>query len=225
MAQKNTYFQNEIIYTKIDIHQFKRIIRYILPFKKVFMLVFGLMLCAAVVSMVPPVLLRRIINETVYSKDTQELLIIIIGMVILSGIEIAITYVQQILMGKLGHGIIADIRKDVFYRLQELSFDYFDSKPNGKIVVRVTEYVNNLANFFTNTVVQLLIYVVKIVTVIFFMLAISPRLTLIVICTVVPMMAIVIILRAVVKKMFSRLRAYNSNRTAFCLIFLNSRGK
>ena len=217
MAQKNTYFQNEIIYTKIDIHQFKRIIRYILPFKKVFMLVFVLMLFAAIVSMVPPVLLRRIINETVYSKDTKELLVIIIGMVILSGIEIAITYVQQIMMGKLGHGIIADIRKDVFYRLQELSFDYFDSKPNGKIVVRVTEYVNNLANFFTNTVVQLLIYVVKIVTVIFFMLAISPRLTLIVICTVVPMMAIILFLRSIVKKMFSRLRAYNSNRTAFAV--------
>ena len=138
-------------------------------------------------------------------------------MAVLTGIEIALTYAQQILMGKLGHGIIADIRKDVFYRLQELSFDYFDSKPNGKIVVRVTEYVNNLANFFTNTVVQLLIYLVKIVTVIFFMLAISPRLTLIVICSVLPMMALVILLRSVVKKMFSRLRAYNSNRTAFCV--------
>ncbi|MBO4509529.1 MAG: ABC transporter ATP-binding protein, partial [Spirochaetaceae bacterium] len=166
---------------------------------------------------IPPVLLRRIINETVYSKDTQELLLIILGMAVLTGIEIALTYAQQILMGKLGHGIIADIRKDVFYRLQELSFDYFDSKPNGKIVVRVTEYVNNLANFFTNTVVQLLIYLVKIVTVIFFMLAISPRLTLIVICSVLPMMALVILLRSVVKKMFSRLRAYNSNRTAFCV--------
>lgn len=217
MAQKNTYFQNEIIYTKIDIHQFRRIIKYILPFKKVFILVFLMMLGAAIVSMVPPILLRRIINETVYSKDIKELILIIAGMVVLAGIEIGVTYVQQILMGRLGHGIIADIRKDVFYRLQELSFDYFDSKPNGKIVVRVTEYVNNLANFFTNTVVQLLIYLVKIVTVIFFMLAISPRLTLIVIGSVVPMMIIVMLLRATVKKMFSRLRAYNSNRTAFCV--------
>ncbi|MCR4939177.1 MAG: ABC transporter ATP-binding protein/permease [Treponemataceae bacterium] len=217
MAQKNTYFQNEIIYTKIDIHQFRRIIRYILPFKKIFIFVFFLMLGAAIVSMIPPVLLRRIINETVYSKDTKELILIIAGMVLLAGIEIAVTYVQQTLMGKLGHGIIADIRKDVFYRLQELSFDYFDSKPNGKIVVRVTEYVNNLANFFTNTVVQLLIYIVKIVTVVFFMLAISPKLTLIVILSVVPMMVIVMLLRSVVKKMFSRLRAYNSNRTAFAV--------
>lgn len=217
MAQKNTYFENEIIYNKVDIHQFGRIMKYILPFKKLFFLIFGLMLGTAVVSMIPPVLLKRIINSTVYSKDTRELILLIAGMVVLAGIEIGVTYVQQVLMGKLGHNIIADIRTDVFYHLQELAFDYFDSKPNGKIVVRVTEYVNELANFFTNTVVQLLVYLVKIFVVLFFMLALSPMLTLVVLAAVIPMMAAVFGLRMLLKPMFSRLRAYNSNRTAFCV--------
>ncbi|MBQ0166277.1 MAG: ABC transporter ATP-binding protein [Treponema sp.] len=217
MAQKNTYFENEIIYNKVDIHQFGRIMKYILPFKKLFFLIFGLMLGTAVVSMIPPVLLKRIINSTVYSKDTRELILLIAGMVVLAGIEIGVTYVQQVLMGKLGHNIIADIRTDVFYHLQELAFDYFDSKPNGKIVVRVTEYVNELANFFTNTVVQLLVYLVKIFVVLFFMLALSPTLTLVVLAAVIPMMAAVFGLRLLLKPMFSRLRAYNSNRTAFCV--------
>ena len=217
MAQKNTYFENEIIYNKVDIHQFGRIMKYILPFKKLFFLIFGLMLGTAVVSMIPPVLLKRIINSTVYSKDTRELILLIAGMVVLAGLEIGVTYVQQVLMGKLGHNIIADIRTDVFYHLQELAFDYFDSKPNGKIVVRVTEYVNELANFFTNTVVQLLVYIVKIFVVLFFMLALSPTLTLVVLAAVIPMMAAVVGLRLILKPMFSRLRAYNSNRTAFCV--------
>lgn len=217
MAQKNTWFENEIIYNKVDIHQFGRIMKYILPFKKLFMLIFGLMLGTAVVTMIPPVLLKRIINSTVYSKDTRELILLIAGMVVLAGIEIGVTYVQQVLMGKLGHSIIADIRTDVFYRLQKLAFDYFDSKPNGKIVVRVTEYVNDLANFFTNTVVQLLVYIVKIFVVLFFMLALSPTLTLVVLAAVIPMMAAVFGLRMLLKPMFSRLRAFNSNRTAFCV--------
>ena len=217
MAQKNTYFENEIIYNKVDIHQFGRIMKYILPFKKLFFLIFGLMLGTAVVSMIPPVLLKRIINSTVYTKDTRELILLIAGMVVLAGLEIGVTYVQQVLMGKLGHNIIADIRTDVFYHLQELAFDYFDSKPNGKIVVRVTEYVNELANFFTNTVVQLLVYLVKIFVVLFFMLVLSPTLTLVVLAAVIPMMAAVFGLRMLLKPMFSRLRAYNSNRTAFCV--------
>ena len=45
--------------------------------------------------------------------------------------------------------------------VKELPFDYFDNRPNGKIVVRVTEYVNGLANFFTNFVMMFVIYIIK----------------------------------------------------------------
>ena len=61
--------------------------------------------------------------------------------------EIGINFAHQRIMGRVGHDIIANVRRDVFYKLQELPFDYFDSRPNGKVVVRVTEYVNDLANF------------------------------------------------------------------------------
>lgn len=50
--------------------------------------------------------------------------------------------------GKMGLNIISGIRTDIFERLQQLSFDYFDNRPDGKIVVRVTEYINGLADFF-----------------------------------------------------------------------------
>ena len=103
----------------------------------------------------------------------------------------------------------------MFYRLQELPFEYFDSRPDGKIVVRVTEYVNELANFFSEFAVQLIVYLVKIIVVTFFMLAISPRLTLIVFGSVVPMMCAVFYLRHIIKFLFAKLRAKNSNRSAF----------
>ena len=67
----------------------------------------------------------------------------------------------------MGHKVIAGIRQDIFYKLQELPFDYFDSRPDGKIVVRVTDYINDLANFFTNFLVLLLVYIVKIIIVTF----------------------------------------------------------
>lgn len=69
MAQRNTYFQDEVVERKIDIKQFGRVLRYILPFKKIFMLVCGLMLVSAVVSMYTPLLLRHIINHTVITKE------------------------------------------------------------------------------------------------------------------------------------------------------------
>ncbi|WP_160686586.1 ABC transporter ATP-binding protein [Clostridium sp. C2-6-12] len=215
MAQRNTYFQDEIIEKKIDIKQLGRTIRYIFPYKKIFVLIGFLMLIGAAVSMIAPLLLRYIINHTVISKDYSELSLIIAGFIILAAIEIGITFAHQRLMGKTGHKIIAQIRQDIFYKLQELPFDYFDSRPDGKIVVRVTDYINELANFFTNSLLLFIVYVVKIAVVTVFMLAISVELTAIVFAAVIPMMICVFVLRYSIRKLFASLRARNSNRTAF----------
>lgn len=215
MASRNTYFKDEEIEKKVDIKQFGRIIKYIIPYKNMFILVLVLMLIGAVASTVSPLLLKEIINKTVITDDYRQLALIITGLIVLSAIEIAITYIHQVLMGSAGHNIIARIREEVFYKLQELPFDYFDSKPDGKIVVRVTDYVNDLANFFTNYVVLFVVYIVKIIVVTIFMLMISPQLTLVVLITVVPMMICVFALRKVIRKLFTLQRVKNSNRSAF----------
>jgi len=215
MAKRNTYFQDEVIQRKIDIKQLGRTIRYILPYKKVFLLVCFLMLISAGASMVSPLLLRYIINHLVFSRDYKQLLLIICGLAALAATEISITFVYQRLMGKTGHKVIAGIRQEIFYKLQRLPFDYFDNRPNGKIVVRVTDYINDLANFFTNTLLQFLIHIVRIMVVTVFMLSINTWLTLIVFATAIPMMICILILRYSIRRLFAILRAKNSNRTAF----------
>lgn len=215
MAQRNTYFQDEVIQKKIDVKQLGRTLRYVIPYKKIFMLVCFLMLISSGASMIAPLLLRYIINHLVITKDYRELVFIITGLAALAAIEIGITFAHQRLMGKTGHKIIANVRQDIFYKLQQLPFEYFDSRPDGKIVVRVTDYINELANFFTNSLLQFLIYIVKIVVVTVFMLSISPALTVIVFAAAIPMMICVFILRYSIRRLFAHLRTKNSNRTAF----------
>lgn len=215
MAQRNTYFQDEVIERKIDIKQLGRTLKYIIPYKKVFALVFVLMLISAAAAMIAPLFFRYIINTLVYTKDYRTYALIITGLVALAALEIGINFAHQRLMGKTGHNIIAKIRQDIFYKLQQLPFDYFDSRPDGKIVVRVTDYINELANFFTNSLLQFMIYIVKILVVTVFMLSISPILTGIVFAAAIPMMVSVFVLRYSIRRLFSHLRAKNSNRSAF----------
>jgi len=224
MAKRNTYFQDEEIVRKIDIRQFGRVLRYMLPYKKTLMAVGCLMIISAAVSMVSPLLLKKVINEVVVVKDHaaltenyRMLAMIISGMAVLSSLEIIMNYIHQRLMGTMGQEVISDIRRETFYKLQELPFDYFDSRPDGKIVVRVTDYINDLANFFTNYVVLLLSYVVKLIIVTFFMLGLSMKLTGIVFLTVVPMMVCVFTLRFSIRRLFSGHRAKLSNRSAFMI--------
>lgn len=217
MAKRNTYFQDEEIQRRIDIHQFGRVVQYISPHKKTFALVFLLMIISSGVSMIVPLLLKTIINDVVSTKEYRTLVLILCAMAALSAIEIIVTFIHQRMIGTLGHEVIAKIRQDAFYKLQQLSFDFFDSKPDGKIVVRITDYINDLANFFTNYVLLLLTYLLKIIIVTFFMLGLSPQLTGVVFAIVIPMMTLVFLLRFSIRKLFAGHRAKLSNRTAFMI--------
>lgn len=148
MAKRNTYFQDEVIKKKFDIRQFGRVLRYMKPYTGYFVLVGILMLVSAGLAMITPLLLKEIINNVVVSEDYQLLAFVISSMGIIALLEISVNFVHQRIMGIVGHKIICDVRKEIFYKLQDLPFDYFDSKPNGKIVVRVTDYVNDLATSF-----------------------------------------------------------------------------
>lgn len=215
MAKRNTYFEDEKIEKKIDLKQLRRTLAYILPYKRLLILVSSMMLVAAVVSLLPPRLLKLVVDEVVVNQDYRRLALTGGSLALLAAVEILSSFVQARSMGKMGLSIITRIRADIFERLQQLSFDYFDNRPDGKIVVRVTEYINGLADFFSNYVMMFAIYVVKLVVVTVFMLSLSPMLTLIVFASVVPMMVIIFRLRSRLRKMYAAHRAKNSNRTAF----------
>lgn len=215
MAKRNTFFEDERLEKKIDIKQLGKTLKYILPYKKVLALMSSMLLVASVASLLPPRLLRLIVDETVANKDYNQLILVCGGLVVLAAIEIISTFIQARTMGKTSMSIIANIRTDIFSKLQKLSFDYFDSIPDGKIVVRVTEYINALADFFSNYVMMFAIYLVKLVIVSVFMLSINPKLTLIVFAAVVPMLTLVMKLRSNLRSRHTLMRAKNSNRTAF----------
>ena len=99
MAKRNTYFQDEEIYRKIDMRQFGRVLRYIFPYKKTFIFVFVLMIVSSAVSMVTPLILRKIIDDVVLTEEYRTLAFLIASMLALAALEIGITLVHQRLTG------------------------------------------------------------------------------------------------------------------------------
>ncbi len=216
MTQRNTYFQDEVVKEqKIDVKNLRRLLRYVIPHKKVFFVVLTLMLVAVVASLIPPLLLKSIVNDVIPDRDMARFAILLGGFVVAGFAEIFITFYQQKSMGRMGHGIIADLRHDIFYKLQALPFDYFDNRPAGKIVVRVTDYIGELADFFTNYLMNFILNLVKIVVVTVFMLVQSWMLTLVVYSAVIPLTVGVFLIRKAIRKLFRYHRAKVSNRTAF----------
>ena len=218
MSTRNTYFQDETVEKqKIDLKNLKRLLRYAVPYRRMFILVLLLMLIAVASSLVTPLLLQYIVNTVIpdFSDDYRQFAVAIGCFVLAGAAEIGITFFQQRKMGRMGHGIIADIRHDIFYKLQVLPFDYFDNRPAGKIVVRVTDYIAELADFFTNYLMTFILNVVKIVVVTVIMLVLSPLLTLAVYCAVIPLAVCVFLIRRAIRRLFRSHRAKVSNRSAF----------
>lgn len=215
MAKRNTFFQDEKIEKKIDLKQLLRTVGYVREFRKTIIMVAVLLFVSSITSLIPPRLLKIIVDKVVINEDYKQLALMCGSMFFLAIVEITVTYIQTINMGRVGFYTISKIRNDIFEHLQELSFDYYDSRPDGKIVVRVTEYINGLATFFSNYVLMFAVYIVKIIVVSIFMLSLSPTLTLVVFATVIPMMTIISLLKKVLGKRFTALRAKNSNRSAF----------
>ena len=82
-------------------------------------------------------------------------------------------------MTLVGQSIIKNIRSDLFNHLQKLPFSYYDSRPHGKILVRVVNYVNSLSDLLSNGLINMITDLFSIFVIIGFMLFISPKLTLI----------------------------------------------
>ena len=216
MTQRNTYFQDEVVKEeKIDVKNLRRLLNYVVPHKKMFCIVLALMLVAVASSLISPLILKVIINQAIPNRDHAQLALALSGIAVCGLIEIFITYFQQKKMGRMGHGLIADIRRDIFYKLQTLPFDYFDNRPAGKIAVRVTDYIGELADFFTNYLMNFILNIVRIVVVTVFMLVQSWMLTLVVYSAVIPLTAGVIFIRYLIRKLFRHHRAKVSNRAAF----------
>ncbi len=216
--KRNTYYLDEEINTdKVDIRYLSRLIKSIGPKKNLFFLALLLLIVSSVAALVPPAIIRYLVNDVLAAEESRSasLVFCMVGLGVLGIVTSVLPYFHKRIMGTVGHGVIADLRREIFVRLQELPFEYYDSRPAGKISIRVTEYINELADFLTEHLLNFIVDILKIFTATVFMLCMSPILTAVVYAAVVPLVTCIFLIKKQVRKLFRQHRAKNSNRNAF----------
>ena len=101
--------------------------------------------------------------------------------------SVLFVYIVSAIMDYFVNFIHTDIAVDISYKLRDdilkkinrLPLSYFDKQTHGEVLSRVTNDVDNISNNLTSTVTQVLNSLVNIVGVLFMMLTISWKLTLI----------------------------------------------
>ena len=78
-------------------------------------------------------------------------------------VSLIFRYLQVAQLARTGQYVIADLRTALFRHIQKLDLTFFDKRPTGSLVTRVTSDVENLNEMFTSGIVVLLFDVIKVV--------------------------------------------------------------
>jgi len=176
---RNKYDVDEDLNQEFNIHAVRRILAYLKPFRKPVVFAVALMVTASFASLLPPFLIQQALDVAIPHKDVGYLVVLSSLILLTVAIGAVALFLRIRVMNGIGQNVIHAVRHDIFARLQELPFSYFDSRPHGKILIRVVNYVNSLSDLLSNGLINLIADLFSLVFIVGFMLFLDVRLTLI----------------------------------------------
>jgi ATP-binding cassette subfamily B protein len=168
----------------------KRFFRYFQPHIKTFILAFILMIFGTITGLILPLASGLAIDQmqNPLLSLNEKLWIVGIGTVVLlisSGISTYVSYLQNIMLQKVGQKITHEIRHQVYDHINTLSIGQINQLPVGKLVTRATNDPANISTMFTSTLVDVIRSFLTMIIIGSILVAINPLMALYTI-TVVP---------------------------------------
>ena len=144
---RNKFDVDERLETPFDFKHFKRAMVYVKRYKWKMILALSLSAISAIVALIGPLLTKEAVDVAIPDGNIPYIVFLSIGFLLSIIVSVVLGNIRQRIMTKAGQLMIYDIRKDLFAHLQELPFQYYDDRPQGKILVRVVNYVNNAVSY------------------------------------------------------------------------------
>ena len=177
-------------------HTVKRLIKTLFEFYPVMMpVVIGCILFNAVVSSIPSVFMQNIIavveqnwqsgDWSAVSEQILRLVSILITFYVLSLIA---GFAFNQMMAVITQGFLMKLREKMFSTMEKLPIRYFDTHNHGDIMSYYTNDIDTLRQMISQSIPQLMISAVTVITVLCIMLYYSLWLTLLILCGVVVML-------------------------------------
>ena len=155
-----------------------RLFRYLLTYRVTITIVIMIMLVTVAISIINPLLIERAIDVHIADRDVQSLLILVGFAIGINLVFIVLIKLRMYLMAKMSNDVLLRIRQELYTHIQNLSFNFFDSRPTGKILARIIGDVNSLKDVLSDSVTTLIPDFVTICAVVIIMLLKNWRLAL-----------------------------------------------
>ena len=215
MARRNTYKEDELLEEPFNIKSLLNAGAYIRRYAKKMA---GALLLSAIGGMsglVAPMLIQRALDEAIPQKNESGLFVIVGLLVLCYTVSVILFTIRSKIMVNVSQDIIYDIRKDLFAHLQELSFQYYDERPHGKILIRVVNYVNSVSDMLSNGLITIVLEILNLIFIIVFMFLTDVKLSVVVLLGVPVLAFFMLWIKNRQRRAWQRVSNKNSNLNAY----------
>ncbi len=119
-------------------HLLKRFLKYYRPHRKIFYADMASSLLLSLIGIVYPIITRKMLNDLIPNRNYR--LVVLFGAALLGiyFIKMLLNYFVQYYGHVMGVRMQAQMRSDMFNKLESLPFSFFDNNETGKIMSRMT---------------------------------------------------------------------------------------
>lgn len=183
-------------------HLLRRFLSYYKPHMKLFLCDMAATMSLSLIGIVYPVLTRKMLND--FIPDRKYKLIVIFGLVLLGLylVKMLLNYFVQYYGHVMGVRMQAQMRSDMFSKLEALPFSFYDNHETGKIMSRMTNDLMDISELAHHGPENLIISTVSIIISFIYLSTINIYLTLIVFSCVPFLIGVSAALRKKMKKAF-----------------------
>ena len=154
----------------------KRLFSYLLAYKGQILIVLLLLLYGVVISLINPILIEDAIDVYIKNRNIPGLFRFI-GIALIANVLVVVAMkVRMYIMAKVCNSILLTIRQQLYTHIQKLDFQFFDSRPTGKILSRIIGDINSLKDVLSNSVTTLIPDMVTVIAVVVIMFSKNAKL-------------------------------------------------
>jgi len=208
--ERFVYQDDNAIEKPFNWKQMSRLLQYIKPYRSKLVPIILATIAGTITKVSIPFLIGYTIDSAIKGKDVNLLMTMSAIILVMYCLQLAMNKYRIRHMNIIGQHVIFDLRAALFKHIQNLSFRFFDQRPAGSVLVRVTNDINSLQELFTSGIVNLIIDMLQLMGIVIILLVINFKLGIAVMITVPIMFFVSTKLRKKIRRAWQDVRMNQS---------------
>ncbi|CAM3902884.1 ABC transporter ATP-binding protein [Cohnella lubricantis] len=212
---RNKFDIDENLESPFDMKHFRRALVYIKRQKKPMIIAFVLSALSAAIGLSAPLIMQHVVDVIIPAK-AHGALIGWSGLMLLTiVVSVVLATIRSRIMTNVGQEIIFEIRTDLFKHLQMLPFKYYDDRPQGKILIRIVNYVNSVSDVLSNGIINFILEIVNLIFIAAFMFAVDVKLSFITLAGLPVFLGVMLLIKTKQRRSWQAVSNKSSNLNAY----------